>query len=77
MENLSKTIISLNNHYNHLDAEIGIYNADNSGLIFSRLTPMQRGDLMNSIRGRDFNNSTRITKKKITTKIKSIVNTLN
>lgn len=47
-------IIELNNYYNKIDAEAGIGLFNNSGIIFNSLQPMQRGELMNLFRDRNF-----------------------
>ena len=47
-------IIELNNYYNKIDAEAGIELSDNSKIIFNSLQPIQKGELMNLFRDRNF-----------------------
>lgn len=51
---LEKRIKELDSHYEILDAEIGLFDCDNSGIIFSSLKPSQRGELMNLFRDTNF-----------------------
>jgi hypothetical protein len=72
-------IIELNNYYNKIDTEAGIELSDNSKIIFNSLHPIQKGELMNLFRDRNFqtaykNNSLKKIKQQCELQILKICN---
>jgi hypothetical protein len=77
MKTLYNKIIELDGHYSNLDSEIGIFNSDNSQIIFSNLNPSERGKIMNLVRDRNFSSkmlSGKELRRRINLKIKEIIN---
>jgi len=63
---LIKKIKELNSHYESADAEVGLFDCDNSGVIFSSLQPKERAELMNLFRPLNwFQSEKRLNLKKI------------
>jgi len=72
-------IIELNNYYNKIDTEAGIGLSNNSDIIFNSLKPIQKGELMNLFRDRNFqtaykNNSPKKIKQQCKLQILKICN---
>ena len=80
MENFTiyNKIKKLNEHYDNLHSEVGLFDTDNSSLIFSSLKPIERGFIMNLVRDRNVFASKMLSnkelKKRIFLKIKEIIN---
>jgi len=65
-KNLINRIKTLANYHESLDSEVGLFECDNSGVIFSSLKPLERVELMNLFRPKDwFNSAKRINFRKI------------
>ena len=63
---LKKRIKELNSYYESVDAEAGLFECDNSGIIFSSLQPKERAELMNLYRPSNwFQSEKRLNFKKI------------
>ncbi len=63
---LKKKIKELDFYYQSIDAEVGLFACDNSGIIFSSLQPRQKAELMNLFRPSNwFESEKRINFKKI------------